>query len=208
MLIDSRAGGVLGASLVCGLLLTGCSGPAPEETRAASAVPAQSATPTPTLTPEIGEVEEPQSAQEAIAGATVSANSYFALRAEIEVSHPADSSAIDTVAVGEAAEEVHGTALDLVASGTTFAGAYTFDVTDDSYVGSAQSPDGTVYPFGTAHLLGCFDTSGITATHADGSPVEMNPLRRGVLDLTVVYYAPEKSWLVQAVQSPDENVPC
>lgn len=200
-----RTVGLFGASLVVALLVAGCSTAQPEATQKATTTPTASATPTPSG---VGSVEEPKSAEEAIKGATSAADAYFKIRAEIEVEHPADSSAIDTIAIGEAAERVHGYALDLVETGMTFEGAYTYEVTADSYASPATSPEGTVYPFGTAQLAGCFDGSGITGTNSDGTPAEMNPNRRGVLNVTAVYNAPEMRWLVQDVRTPDESVPC
>jgi hypothetical protein len=200
-----RTVGLVGASLVVALLVAACSSPQPEATKATT-TPTASATPTPTAV--VGEAEEPQSAEEAIEGAASAADTYFAIRAEIEVEHPADSSAIDTVAVGEAAERVQRYALSLVEQGMTFEGAYTYEVTADSYASPSTGSDGTVYQFGTVLLAGCFDTSGITATNSDGSPTEMNANRRLVLNVSVVYIAPEKTWMVQDVRQPDGNVPC
>jgi hypothetical protein len=203
-----RTLGIMGTALVIALAVAGCSAPAPEATPAASSAPSASATPTPIPTAESGAIEEPKNAEEGIEGATEAATAYYALRTQIEVEHPADSSAIDAVAVGTAAEAVHESARKLVASGMTYAGEFTYDVTSDSYISSSTAPDGTVYPFGTAHLVGCVDASGISATNADGSAVEMNPNSRGILNLTVVYYPAEKTWLVQDVRAPEEVIPC
>ncbi|WP_158253933.1 hypothetical protein [Cryobacterium sp. N22] len=202
---QNRTVGLLGASLVVALLVGGCSSPQPEATKEAT-TPAASATPTPTAV--VGGVEEPLSEEHAIAGATLAAEAYFALRTEIEVEHPTDPSVIDTVATGAAAEHVRTFALNLVENGTTNKGAYAYDVTESSYAGASEGSDGTVYPFGLAQLVGCFDSSGITATNADGSPGAMSATRRGILNLTVLYYASEKAWLVQDVQAPAENVMC
>lgn len=202
----NRAVGILGASLVLALLVAGCSSPQSKPAKEATTTPTASATPTPTAV--VGEVEEPQSAEEAIEGASSAATAYFAIRTEIDVEHPTDSSAIETVAVGEAAERAQRYALSLVEQGLTFEGAYNYEVTADSYASPSTGSDGTVYQFGTVLLVGCFDTSGITATNSDGSPTEMNPNRRLVLNVNVVYFAPEMTWMVQDVRPPDGNVTC
>lgn len=207
---QNRIIGMLGASLAVALVVAGCSSPAPQTTEVATTTPGSSATPTSTPTPSAaaGSVEEPQNEEEAVEGATGAAAAYYVIRTEIEVDHPDDSSAIDTVAVGSAAERVHVSARAVVERGMTLAGSYSYEVTADSYASTSTSPDGTVYPFGTAHLVGCVDSSAMSATNPDGSPVEGNPNRRGIIDLTVVYYPSEKAWLVQDVQAPDEIVPC
>jgi ribosomal protein S7 len=105
--------------------------------------------------------EEPTSEDEAIEDATAAATAYYAIRTEIEVEHPADSSAIDTVAIEAAAEKVHASARKLEESGRTY-----------------------------------------------GSPVEMNPNRRGNLELAVLYHPAEKARLVQDAPAAEEVVPC
>ena len=204
---QSRTFGLLASTMLAALIVAGCSSPAPEATIAASATPTATSTPTPTPTAETGAVEEPQSEEEAIAGATAAATAYYAIRTAIEVEHPADSSAIDSVAVDAAAAKVHDSARKLVDSGMTYSGAFTYDVTD-AYANASTGADGTVHPFGAAQLTGCVDSSSITATNSDGSPVEMNPNRRGVLNLSVLYYPAEKAWLVQDVVAPAEVTPC
>jgi hypothetical protein len=205
---------LLGAALVAVLLVSGCSSPAPEAPMAASdtpsvtAIPTPPPTPTPTSTAEVGAIEEPTSEDEAIEGATAAATAYYAIRTEIEVEHPADSSAIDTIAIEAAAEKVHASARKLVESGRTYTGAFSYTAAADSYAAPSTGADGTVYPFGSAHLVGCVDSASIIATNSDGSPVEMNPNRRGILELTVVYHPTGNAWLVQDVRAPEEVVPC
>jgi hypothetical protein len=84
---------------------------------------------------------------------------------EIGVEHSIDSSAIDAVAFGQAAEKEHASARDMVASGMTYTGEFTFKKTPDIYVYEATGPDGTAYPFGTAQLIGCVDSSSISAAN-------------------------------------------
>ncbi|POH71192.1 hypothetical protein C3B59_00880 [Cryobacterium zongtaii] len=202
----SRTLGLLGASLVMVLFAAGCSTSAPESPKAASATstPAVSATPTPTAV--AGLVDAPQSQAEAIAAGTAAMRTYLDVRAEIEVNHPADSSAIEAIAMGEAADKIHRIAATLTDQGTISSGSYAFDVTS-AYANDLTASDGTVYPFGHAQLEGCMSAEGISATNADGIPVEMNPNRRGIVQVSVYYVAAESKWFLTSIESRD-NAPC
>jgi hypothetical protein len=194
----------LGGSLLMVLLLAGCAG-AGAETPAAPASPAATAAPTPTAA---GEGEAPRSEEEAIESATAAAQSYIDIRTEIEVEHPDDSSAIDGIAAGEVADDIHGAAAASATAGTTKTGSYAFEVTT-AYASDLTAPDGTVTPFGNVSLDGCFSTEGLTATNADGSPAGMSTVRRGVLQMSVNYFAAEGKWIIMAMRPPQtENVPC
>lgn len=202
----SRTVGIVGAALVMALLVVGCTSPGPEPTKAAAATPTPSATPTPTAA--IGTVEAPQSAEEAISGAKAAAQTYLDIRAEIEVEHPEDSSAIDTIAMGDVAATMHNIASNLVTDGTISTGHYGFDVTDAS-AGDLTASDGTVYPFGAVNLTGCFITTEINSTNADGTPAAMNSNRRGMARMMVIYAPAEKTWLLMDLGATEEvNVPC
>jgi hypothetical protein len=202
---QSRTVGLLGASLAVALLAAGCSSPSPEETKAASAAPAAPATPTPTAVS--GEVEAPQSEEEAIAAATAAVQSYLDIRATIEVDHPADSSAIDTVAIGGAAANVHRIAGEIAEEGLVYSGTYAFDGT--SAYANDLTLDGTVYRFGNALLEGCFSSEGISATNADGTPADMVSNRRGVVQASVFYVAAESKWVLTELGiAGTENLPC
>lgn len=205
---QSRTIGILGASLVVALLAAGCSTPAPESTKAASATPTPtpSATPTPTPTAVAGAVEAPQSEAEAIAAGTAAMQTYLDIRAEIEVNHPDDSTAIDAVAMGEPAENVHKIATSNTLQGLTSAGSYAFDTTS-AYANDLTASDGTVYPFGHAQLEGCMSSEGISVTDANGNPVEMNPNRRGIVQVSVYYVAAESRWLLMNLESRN-SAPC
>ena len=204
--LPSRAPGIIGASLVVALLVAGCSSPAHEPTKAGSATPTSSPTPTPTA--EIGAVEAPQSAEEAIAGAESAAQIYLNVRAEIEVEHPEDSSSIDAIAMGDVATSMHGIASNLLEDGTISTGHYGFDVTEAS-AGDLTASDGTVYPFGAVALTGCFITTEMNSTNADGTPAAMNSNRRGMARMIVFFVAADKTWLLSELGATDEvNVPC
>jgi hypothetical protein len=195
---------ILGGSLLVVLLVAGCAGPDPEPMTAAPST----ATATTTPTAEAGEGELPQSEKEAIEDATDAAQTYIDIRTEIEVEHPADSSAIDGVAGGEVAADVHRIAEASLAAGTIKSGAYEFEVTT-SFASDLTAPDGSVTPFGNVSLDGCFSTEGISATNADGSPAGMSSVRRGMLQMSVNYFAAEGKWIVMAMRPPEtENVPC
>ena len=201
----SRTVSLLGVSLVAILLASGCSSPSPEKTTAASADPTATATPTPTAVS--GEVEAPQSEAEAIAAATAAVQSYLDIRATIEVEHPADSSAIDTIAIGDAAANVHRIAGEIAEEGSVYSGTYAFDVT--SAYANDLTLDGTVFPFGNAQLEGCFSGEGISATNADGTPAEMISNRRGVVQASVFYVAAESKWFLTDLGiAGTENVSC
>jgi hypothetical protein len=203
-----RTAGILGTSLVAALLLAGCSSPAPRATTAATSEPTATATATPTPTAAAGEVDAPQSAEEAIAGATAAAQTYLDIRAEIEVEHPDDSSAIDTIAVGDVAATVHDIAAAQTEAGTISTGHYAFEVTEPT-AGDLTAADGTVYPFGAVNLTGCFITTDINSTNADGTPVAVNSNRRGLARMMVYYVATEKKWLLMELGATEEvNVPC
>jgi hypothetical protein len=201
-----RTTGLVASAMVVALLAVGCSGPAPSATQTPSAAATATATPTPT--PQAGSIEAPQSAEEAIEGATAAAQTYIDIRSEIEVDHPADSSAIDTIATGEIAADMHDIAADLAATGTLSTGHYSFEPTQGS-AGDLTTSDGTVFPFGAVSLDGCFSTEEITSTDADGAPIGLNSIRRGVVTITAAYVPAEKTWLLTDLASPEtENVPC
>ncbi|MEC5184624.1 hypothetical protein RCH12_002093 [Cryobacterium sp. MP_3.1] len=203
---QTRTVGLLGTSLVVALLVAGCSSPKPEATKEATTTPTASATPTPTAL--AGTVEAPQSAEEAIAGATAAAETYLDVRAEIETEHPEDSSAIESVAMGEVAADTHTNAATLAEEGTILSGSYSYDITT-SYATDLTSSDGTVFPFTSVNFEGCFSSEGISATNADGSPVGMSTNRRGVVEMSVFYVAAEATWLVEALRTPQTgDVPC
>jgi hypothetical protein len=202
-----RTAGMLGGSLIVALLAAGCAGPA-AVAPAASVPPAATATPTPTPTAVAGEVEAPQSEEEAIDGATAARQAYLDIRSEIEIEHPADSSAIDSVAIGEVAEDMHRIAAELDEDGKITAGSYSYEVTG-AYAGDLTASDGTVYPFSNAQLEGCFSTEGISATNADGSPAAMNSNRTGVVKVSVFYVSAQAKWFVaELANAGTENVPC
>lgn len=189
------------------LLIAGCSDPAPEPTKAASATQTPSATPTPTAAIS-GTVEAPQTAEEAIAGAEAAAQTYLDIRAEIEVDHQEDSSAIDTIAMGDVAATMHAIASNLLKDGTISTGHYGFDITEAS-AGDLTASDGTVYPFGAVVLTGCFITTEMNSTNADGTPAAMNSNRRGMARMIVFYVAAEKTWLLSELGATEAvNVPC
>jgi len=202
----SRRVPIVGAVFVVALLMAGCSSPAPEPPKAASTTPTSSATPTPTTA--IGTVEAPQTADEAIAGAESAAQTYLDVRAEIEVEHPEDSSSIDAIAMGDVATTMHGIASNLLKDGTISTGHYGFDVTEAS-AGDLTASDGTVVPFGAVALTGCFITTEMNSTNADGTPAAMNSNRRGMARMIVFYLAAEKAWLLNELGATEEvNVPC
>lgn len=202
---QSRTVGLLGASLVVALLAAGCSSPSPEATKAASSAPTATATPTPTVVP--GDVEAPQSEEEAIAAATAAVQSYLDIRATIEVEHPADSSAIDTIAIGDVATNVHRIAGEVAEEGSVYSGTYAFDVT--SAHASDLTLNGTVYRFGNALLEGCFSSEGMSVTNADGTPAEMVSNRSGVVQASAFYVAAESKWVLTKLGTAGtENVPC
>jgi hypothetical protein len=195
----------LGGPMVVALLLAGCAVPA-AETPAASEAPAATASPTPTAVADEGAA--PLSEEDAIEGATAAAQSYIDIRTEIEVEHPDDSSAIDGIAGGDVADDIHSAAVESAAAGTTMSGSYAFEVTT-AYASDLTAPDGTVTPFGNVSLDGCFSTEGLSATNADGSPADMSSNRRGVAQMSVSYFATESKWIVMALGTPRaENVPC
>ena len=197
----------VGAAMMAALLVTGCSGPAPEPTEAAPASPSATATPTPTATLVRENVEAPRSQEEAVAAATAAMQTYLEIRAEIEREHPADSSAINTIATGEAADDMHTIASEVAESGRIFSGSYAFDVT------TAYATDltlgGTLYPFGHAVLEGCYNTEGISVTNADGTPAPTIANRRGIAQVTAFYVAAESKWFLTELGIPGtEVVPC
>jgi len=205
----NRTAGILGWCLVAAVILAGCSSPVTEAAptpEASAAIPAPAATATPPPTAVAGAVEAPQSEAEAIAAGTAAMQNYLDIRAEIEVNHPADSTAIDAVAMGEAAEIVHKVATSNTLQGLTSAGSYAFDATS-AYVNDLTASDGTVYPFGHAQLEGCMSSEGISVTDANGNPVEMNPNRRGIVQVSVYYVATESRWLLMNLESRD-SAPC
>ncbi|MEC5184621.1 hypothetical protein RCH12_002090 [Cryobacterium sp. MP_3.1] len=202
---QSRTVGLLGAFLAVALLAAGCSSPSAEETKAASAAPTATATPTPSAVS--GEVEAPQSEAEAVEAATAAVQSYLDIRATIEIEHPADSSLIDTIAIGDAAANVRRIAGEIAEEGSVYSGTYAFGVT--SAYANDLTLDGTVYPFGNAQLEGCFSSEGISVTNADGTPAEMISNRRGVVQASVFYVAAESKWFLTALGiAGTENVPC
>lgn len=202
----NRTVGLLGTSLVVALLLAGCSSPAPEATKAATIVPTVTATPTPTAA--AGTVKAPQNAEEAIAGATMAAETYLDIRAEIETGHPEDSSAIESIAMGDVAADTHSNAATLAEEGIILSGSYSYDITT-SYATDVKASDGTVFPFGSVNFEGCFSSEGISATNTDGSPAVMSTNRRSVAEMSVVYVSAEATWLVEALRSPPAgDVPC
>jgi hypothetical protein len=204
----SRTPGVLCMVGVAALLLAGCSSPDATPTASPAVAPAPSATPMPTPTAIAGGQEAPQSEGEAIEAATAAIQKYLDIRTEIEVEHPADSSAIDGIAMGEVAESMHSIASSLAENGTITEGTYAFDVTS-AYANDLTSADGTVYPFSHAHLEGCFSSEGISATNNDGTPAAMNTNRRGVIQVSVYYIATESKWILADLRSAgEENVPC
>jgi hypothetical protein len=199
----SRRVGLVGSSLVVVLLTVGCSSPAPESSMAAST--AATATAAPTAVSDV--VEAPQSEAEAIEAATAVVQSYLDIRATIESEHPADSSAIDSIAIGNAASDMHSIAEEISAQGTIISGSYAIDIT------SAYATDltlaGTVYPFGNARLEGCFSNEAMSATAADGTPTQMIADRRGVVQASVFYIAAESRWfLTELGIAGTEVVPC
>jgi hypothetical protein len=211
---ESTLAGVLGAIGIAALLLAGCSSPDPTPAVSGAATPIATLTPTATPTPMptptaiVGGQEAPRSEGEAIEAATVALQRYVDIRTEIEVEHPADSSSIDGIAMGEAADNVHSIASYLAENGTITQGTYALDVTT-AYANDLTASDGTVYPFSHAHFEGCFSSEGISATNKDGTPAEMNDYRRGAVQASVYYLAAESQWILADLRSAGEgNVPC
>lgn len=201
----------VGAAMMAALLVTACSGPASQATDAAPASPSASTStmPTPTPTPTLvrENVEAPRSQEEAVAAATAAMQTYLEIRAEIEREHPADSSAINTIATGEAADDMHTIASEVAESGRIFSGSYAFDVT------TAYATDltlgGTLYPFGHAVLDGCYSSEGISVTNADGTPAPTIANRRGIAQVSAFYVAAESKWFLTELGIPGtEVVPC
>jgi hypothetical protein len=109
--------------------------------------------------------------------------------------HPDDSGGITTVAMEDVAQDVQIGASDQVASGIVKTGSYTFDVTSPS-AGDLTGQDGTVYKFGAVSLTGCFDTTGMSAVNADGTPAASTDKPREAMNMIVIYLAAEKHWIV------------
>jgi len=209
-----RVVGIAGASLVAGLVLVGCSSATPDSTIGTSPTPSTSSTPssTPTPTqapaPEVAIAEAPQSAEEAIDAASVSAQTYLDMRAYIETNHPDDASAIDTIATGDAAADVRLYLAHQLENGFTKSGSYNFDVTQSS-TAYLNTSDGTQYPFGAVTLDGCFSSEQLMTLNADGTPAETNPNKRGLLSFAVAYFPKEKHWIVtNLVPAMTENREC
>ena len=216
-----RAMGILIASITVAVLLAGCSTPVIDDntaatpTPSASATPSETPTPTPTPTPTTAPLptvvtaEAPQSSEEAIAAATVSSKTYFDIRAYIETNHPEDTSAIDTIAMEDAAAHVRKFAANQVENSLVMSGFYTFDVTGGS-AGNLTTSDGTVYPFGAVSLDGCFSQEQMSLLDATGvPPANINANRRGMMTVTVAYIPAEKHWIVTNTGSPvTGDAPC
>lgn len=207
-----RTTGILTASITIAVLLAGCSAPVIDDNRAAtptasaSATPSETPTPTPTPTvvplPTVATAEAPQTAEEAIAAATVSSKTYYDIRADIETNHPEDASAIDAIAMDDAAASVRNIAAYLVDNGLVMSGYYTYDVTGGS-AGNLRTSDGTEYPFGAVSLDGCFSQEQMSVLDATGvPPANVNTNVRGVLTMQVAYIPAEKHWIVTSVGLP------
>jgi len=216
-----RTPGILITSITTVLLVAGCSTPVIDDntaatpTPSASATPSETPTPTPTPTPTtaplptVAAAEAPQTSEEAIAAATVSSKTYFDIRSYIEVNHPEHTSAIDTIAMDDAAAHVRKFAANQVENNLVMSGFYTFDVTGGS-AGNLTTSDGTVYPFGAVSLDGCFSQEQMSLLDATGvPPANMNTNRRGMMTVTVAYILAEKHWIVTNTGPPATGeAPC
>ncbi|MFC5928614.1 hypothetical protein D6T64_21595 [Cryobacterium melibiosiphilum] len=173
---------------------------------APTASPEASVTPTPEALA-TGESAPPTSYEDAMTNSTAAAQEYLRVWAEIEVENPADSSAIDDVAIEQAARHVHELSERQASDGLVATGASSYQVLPESTVGEYSLGE-TSLPFSAATLVGCFDTSGSNFTHADGSVVQMQPIRSGLIRMVLVYLESEQRWMVKDFIDPDVVEPC
>lgn len=195
----ARATILIAGVLAATMALAGCtpSGPTP--------TPTPTVSPSPTPKPTDATTPAPESEGDALEGGKAAIAAYNTIRSAIE-RDPATVAEIDQIAIGAAADRVKSAAQQLEEKGITTTGEYGFEY--NSGFASEAFVNGTQVPFGTVQMQGCYDTSDIESTNADGTPAQMNELRRFLVDVTVVYIPEVELWKVQDLKTTPELQEC
>lgn len=198
----ARATILITGILTASLALAGCT---PSEPTPTPSTTASQPTPTPTPAPTAATAPSPENERDALSGGQAAIAAYNSVRSAIE-REPASAADIDQVAIGAAADRVKSAARQLEEKGITTTGEFGFEYI--SGFATEAHVNGVQVPFGSVQMQGCYDTSDIESTNADGTPAQMNELRRFLADVTAVYIPDLALWKVQDLKATSELQEC
>lgn len=198
------------ALLASGILLAGCTTPAPtpsESPRTSTTAPATTTDPAPTAS---ATQAAPRDSKDAVAKATAVAKQYWAISDEILNDGGNDSARIDAVAVGQARKFVVDSAANLVEQKMSFTGKRGFEVTEatSSDLTVTDKLGDKVVKEGFVGLTVCNDVSGVSGTNADGTPAKMSSVVRSINSVEVEFDPAEGKWFVSRYPTPSGVVAC
>lgn len=198
---------MLGVAITASFLLSGCVATEPDSIPAP--LPSQESSPTPNLATPRSEdppiiTAPPRSEEEAVDIALGVIYVYFTVEAELVNEDPEDTSKIELIASGSAAQNLEDTAASAAASPAQRQGRYTFEP-DESYTAVTPSDSGA---FGTVDLLGCLNGTQLSGINAYGEYVASLPDHIRPMTFRVEQMV-DGTWLVTGVGFlPEDEYPC
>lgn len=196
---------MLAALVLSVVLLAGCAPTEPPTPDPSPSVttPSPSPSATPTATPDT--VGPPSTADDAIAQAVDTIGRYMELRSAV-YADPSGQHDLAALVGGAAESRLRDEASQLAAQGIHAEGQFRFETSSGQ--ASEAVVDGTVIPFGTVTLDGCYDSTQVEAFNADGSPVPLAADRRVRFHPVLVYRPATESWIVFDTPDPGAIEPC
>lgn len=200
-----RASAIAVAALtVGGLLLTGCtpSSPAPTPTGSGTST----TTPSPTASA-VATVGAPKDSAEAIAAATATTKSYWAIADTILNDGGKNPERIDAVSTGPARSGIHDAAALALKKGVTVSGSRSITVTQ-SYASDATPAGKPPIKNGFVGLTVCNDVTATKSLNADGTPGDKGSVLRSILSVEVTYDPAVSKWMVTNYIRPGSTISC